>query len=108
MSEILHNLDWQQFSLQALGIATVAMAFSGRIKREVRELQDGKCHACGCTPCGCLPIHHRVPQCMGGGDGIDNAVGLCGEDDNNCHGKADEAALQRGIIYPQVHRRNRG
>lgn len=107
MGEILYSLDLNEISLQILGLATVAMAFSPRIKREVREAQGGKCHKCGCTPCGCLEIHHRVPQALGGGDGIDNAVGLCGPEDNSCHQEADRRAFQ-GQIYPQVHSRQKG
>lgn len=107
VSELLHNLDYQQLSITAFGLATLAMAFSPRIKREVRDLQEGKCHACGCVPCDCLQIHHRLPQALGGTDGIDNAVGLCGEKDNGCHQEADRLAFEEGIIYPQVHSRNR-
>lgn len=93
--------------MQALGLLSVSMAFSPRIKREVRERQEGRCDACGIVPCGCLQIHHRQPQFLGGGDGIDNAVGLCGEEDNGCHQDADRKAFG-GQIYPQVHKRERG
>lgn len=111
----MENEIYQQFDqlrqhitpdiLQMLAMASLGMAFSGKIKKEVRERQGGKCHACGCIPCGCLQVHHRIPQFHGGGDGIDNAVGLCGENDNGCHQKADQEVFERGVIYPQVHRR---
>lgn len=107
-AETLHHLDihnLEQWMLQATAIATLGMAFSAKIKKEVRERQGGRCHNCGISPCGCLQVHHRVPQFWGGGDGIDNAVGLCGENDNGCHQEADEKAMKSGIIYPQVHRR---
>lgn len=97
--------------LPALGL--LAMAFSLRIKNEVRQLQEGKCHCCGTVPCK-LQIHHRYPQSQRQKhglsheyiDSIENAVGLCGESDNSCHQQADVDALRLGIIYPQVHRRN--
>ena len=101
-AEFLYSPDIVDVGIQALGLATLAMAFSPRIKREVRELQEGKCHACGQTPCDCLQIHHRVPMALGGTDGIDNSVGLC----NDCHQDADRKAFG-GVIYPQVHKRER-
>lgn len=99
----IHNLE--QWALQISAVATLGMAFSAKLKKEVRERQEGRCHACGCTPCDCLQIHHRVPQFLGGSDGIANAVGLCGENDNGCHQIADEKAMKSGIIYPQVHKK---
>lgn len=105
-AEFLYSPEIVDVGIQALGLASLAMAFSPRIKREVREAQEGRCHKCGCTPCGCLEVHHRVPQALGGGDGIDNAVGLCGPEDNGCHQDADRKAFG-GQIYPQVHKRER-
>lgn len=104
LAESLYSPDIVDVGIQALGLAGLAMAFSPRIKREVRELQEGRCHACGCVPCDCLQIHHRVAQRDNGGNGIDNAVGLCGEKDNGCHQRADREYTERGVIYPQVHK----
>jgi len=84
---------------QELLLATgmLAMAFSAKLRFEVRKRQDGVCDCCG-EVADKLEIHHRRPQSMRGSDRIENAVGLCHE----CHAEIDKES-QHGIYYPQVH-----
>ncbi len=54
------------------------MAFSEKIKKEVRYLSDGRCVICHEA---FVEIHHIIPQCENGEDTIENAVALCAR----CH-----------------------
>lgn len=54
------------------------MAFTEKLKKEVRNLSDGKCVICH-KPF--VEIHHIIPQSEGGDDTIENAVPLCA----GCH-----------------------
>lgn len=81
----------------AIVLTTLAFAFSNSIRNEVRKRQKNACAECGRV--GKLQVHHRVPQCMGGDDTIENAIGLC----PRCHSIADWEALHGRIIYPQLH-----
>lgn len=72
-------------------------AFSKEIKKQVREEQGGKCAVTGLR--GSLEIHHRVPQCKGGSDRIENAVGLLGErSGNDVHEKYDRLAIDNNLF----------
>lgn len=72
-------------------------AFSKEIKKKVREEQGGKCAVTGLR--GSLEIHHRVPQCKGGSDRIENAVGLLGErSGNDVHEKYDRLAIDNNLF----------
>jgi len=81
--------------LTAAGI----LAFSSRVRKEIIRRQGNRCDTCGDH--ARLQIHHRRPLSCGGGDEIENGVGLCIE--NDCHAEADRLALYAGIIYPQRH-----
>jgi len=86
-------------SLISLGILTSIpfFAFSKEVKKQVREEQDNTCAVTGKR--GKLEIHHRVPQCKGGSDRIENAVGLLGErSGNDIHEKYDRLALDQGLF----------
>jgi 5-methylcytosine-specific restriction endonuclease McrA len=86
--------------LSVIGLYAVAFgAFGKKLKRQVRQEQGGACAECGQSPCN-LQIHHIVPQSRGGSDRRENAVGLCGEKDEDCHEIWDQLALKQGIIYP--------
>lgn len=50
------------------------MAFSEKLKKEVKEKSDFKCVLCGSS---IVEIHHIIPQNEGGPDTFDNAVALC-------------------------------
>lgn len=54
------------------------MAFTEKLKKEVRNLADGKCVICH-KPF--VEIHHIIPQSEGGSDTIENAAPLCAR----CH-----------------------
>ena len=54
------------------------MAFSEKIKKEVRKLSDGRCVICHEA---FVEIHHIIPQCENGEDTMENAVALCAR----CH-----------------------
>jgi hypothetical protein len=83
------TLAFTAFALYGISL----LAFSKKLKEQVREEQKGICADCGGRPPQ-LHIHHIVPQSMGGPDTIDNAVGLC----PNCHQKWDEKAKE-GIFF---------
>lgn len=76
-------------------------SFGGAIKKQVREQQNGDCADCG-QHVRKLEIHHRVPESMGGSDTIENAVGLCGPKNGDCHEYWDQKALTEGVIYPGI------
>ena len=50
------------------------MAFTEKLKKEVRNNSDGRCVVCH-KPF--VEIHHIIPQNEGGPDVYDNAVALC-------------------------------
>ena len=72
-------------------------AFSKEIKKQVREEQGGICAISGQK--ARLEIHHRVPQCKGGSDRIENAVGLAGERSReDTHEKYDRLAIDNNLF----------
>jgi len=72
-------------------------AFSKEIKKQVREEQGGICAISGQK--ARLEIHHRVPQCKGGSDRIENAIGLAGErSGNDVHEKYDRLAIDQNLF----------
>lgn len=72
-------------------------AFSKEIKKQVREEQGGICAISGQKVR--LEIHHRVPQCKGGSDRIENAVGLAGERSReDTHEKYDRLAIDNNLF----------
>ena len=72
-------------------------AFSKEIKKQVREEQGNICAVSGQR--GRLEIHHRVPQCKGGSDRKENAVGLLGErSGNDVHEKYDRLAIDQNLF----------
>ncbi len=72
-------------------------AFSKEIKKRVREEQGNCCAVTGEK--GRLEIHHRVPQCKGGSDRIENAVGLLGErSSEDVHEKYDRLAIDKNLF----------
>ncbi len=81
-----------------LGImATIpVVAFASKIKRRIRQEQEGRCDLCGIETK--LQIHHKIPQCRGGNDRRDNGVGLCPPD----HREWDLISLTSNIAYPGV------
>lgn len=77
------------------------MAFSEKIKREVREKSDFKCVLCRSN---IVEIHHIIPQEKGGPDTFENAVALCA----NCHLiyggnplKREEIIQKRDKVYQE-------
>lgn len=72
-------------------------AFSKEIKKQVREEQGGICAVSGQK--ARLEIHHRVPQCKGGSDRKENAVGLAGEKSPiDVHEKFDRLAIDNNLF----------
>lgn len=72
-------------------------AFSKEIKKKVREEQGGVCAISGQK--AKLEIHHRIPQCKGGSDRIENAIGLAGErSGNDVHEKYDRLAIDNNLF----------
>lgn len=72
-------------------------AFSKEIKKKVREEQGGICAISGQKTK--LEIHHRVPQCKGGSDRKENAVGLAGERSReDIHEKYDRLAIDQNLF----------
>lgn len=90
-------------SLIGLGIIGIVSfgSFSKEIKKQVREEQGNICADCG-MPTTRLEIHHRVPQCQGGTDRIENAMGLCGPRVNDCHEKWDKLALEEHLYASEA------
>jgi hypothetical protein len=83
------------FTFTAFALYGISLlAFSKKLKEQVRREQKGICADCGRKPKK-LEIHHIIPQSMGGPDTRDNAVGLCPE----CHDKWDALAFLKGIFY---------
>ena len=73
--------------------------FSDSIKKEVRENQNNICADTG-IKCRKLEIHHKLPQCMGGSDKLENAVGLAGEKEKiDAHEKWDRITIDTGIMF---------
>ena len=75
------------------------MAFSEKVKKEVKEKSDFKCVLCRSD---IVEIHHIIPQEEGGPDTFENAVALC----PSCHFiyggnplKKDEIISKRNIVY---------
>ena len=74
------------------------------VRKQVREEQNYACAYCGISGCT-IEIHHMVPIAQGRELGWsegqiisrENAVGLCGEEGNDCHEKFD--VLARDRIY---------
>lgn len=81
------------------------LAFSSKVKYEAKQRAGGRCEACG-EQSNALEVHHRIPQCVGGSDHLDNAVVLCGHRRNDgkqsCHEWWDAHTLNTGEIYPGV------
>lgn len=74
-------------------------AFSKEVKRQVRQDQHNICAETGIQTRK-LEIHHQLPQCMGGSDRIENAIGLAGEKDKiDAHEKYDRLAIDNGIMF---------
>lgn len=72
-------------------------AFGKEVKKAIREEQGGVCAVTGVK--GRLEIHHRVPQCKGGSDKRENAVGLLGErSGNDVHEKYDRLAIDNNLF----------
>ena len=82
-----------EVAIGSFGLISIALAFSIRLKKEIREKQGGVCASCG-QKVKKLQIHHIIPQSMGGSDTRDNAVGLCPD----CHDKWDELA-KKGVFF---------
>lgn len=82
------------------------LAFSSQIKYEAKQRAGGKCEACGDSSHS-LEVHHRIPQCVGGSDHLDNAVVLCGHRRNDgkqsCHEWWDEHTFSTGDVFPGVN-----
>jgi 5-methylcytosine-specific restriction endonuclease McrA len=76
-------------------------AFSAWIRNKVREEQDYTCADCHEYDPN-LEVHHILPQSKKGKDTIENAVGLCGPNVNDCHEAWDRKALDENVIYPGV------
>lgn len=76
-------------------------AFSKSQKEVVRQRQDYTCADCGDRVPDNFEVHHINPQCKGGSDTLDNAIGLCGpkHHGNDCHERADKLALEQGILW---------
>lgn len=73
--------------------------FSDYVKKEVREEQHNICADTG-IKCRKLEIHHKLPQCMGGSDKIENAVGLAGEKEKiDAHEKWDRMTIDSGVMF---------
>lgn len=76
--------------------------FPELVKSDVRRQQDWYCADCGMLCQGHekpkLEIHHVVPDCQGGGNTRENAVGLCPV----CHRKHDKAAICDGKDFYEV------
>lgn len=84
------------------------MAFTERVKREVRKKACCRCVVCN-KPF--VEIHHIIPQAEGGSDDIDNAVPLCAY----CHdilgdnpAKRKQLLEMRDIWYKTMERRYNG
>jgi len=67
------------------------MAFSEKIKNEVKKKAAFRC--CRCQNIG-IDIHHIIPEKDGGLDAIDNAAPLC----QNCHDQFGDNPLKRKEI----------
>jgi hypothetical protein len=52
-----------------------------RVRRRVLERDGYRCRMAGCGSTRDLEVHHRVPLALGGSDGIENLLALCGP----CH-----------------------
>jgi predicted restriction endonuclease len=78
----------------AIMITGSVFAFNTKVKQQVREEQGHACAVCGQK--GCIQIHHIVPQCLGGADERENAVGLCGTH----HLDWDVQTIKNGVMYP--------
>jgi len=83
--------------VEALGLLSLAFAFSNKLKLQVKEEQNYKCDNCG-KDFKYLQCHHRIPQCYSGNDTRENCIALC----SNCHVIADNKAIVEGIIYPNI------
>lgn len=82
----------------------VCPAFGKEIKKAIRLGQDNICASCG-EKVKEVEVHHRLPQCRGGSDRIENAIGLCsgehGKGENSpddCHQKYDLLAIDNGLF----------
>ena len=89
-----------EFGSMPLLLNVEFFAFGKEVKNRVRLEQDGICAVSGVK--GYLEIHHRVPQCKGGSDRIENAVGLLGtRSGNDVHEKYDRLALDKNLyLHP--------
>lgn len=67
------------------------MAFSEKLKNEVREMAAFRC--CRCHEIG-IDVHHIIPKLKGGSDEIDNAAPLC----QNCHDRYGDNEMKRKEI----------
>jgi len=76
------------------------------IKVIVRKEQNNICADCGIQTRK-LEVHHIKPRSQGGTSERVNLIGLCGEQDNDCHEKWDRLALDQNIYcdLPQVRQK---
>lgn len=86
--------------MEILGDPYAKEAFSNSQRRQIRAEQGGCCDMCGKRPGRDkkLEIHHKIPQCKGGPDEIENGVGLCHMD----HLIANWMFLRYGVTYDNL------
>ena len=84
-------------SLAFLGLIATG-AFPSWIRKKVREEQDYTCAYCHQHD-DHLEVHHVKPKSLGGRDTVDNSIGLCGPEVNDCHEVVDRLALDYGILW---------
>ena len=80
-----------------LFVLALTACFDPQTKFEIKKKQKGRCADCNRKE-AYLPVHHKVPQCLGGSDNAVNAVALCG----SCHLKWDNLAMREHIIFPGI------
>lgn len=75
--------------------------FGSKKKNEVAELQHGLCPVCGQKLGKHTEGHHRVPESLGGNDGISNCivVDAGGSGERDCHEILDVNAKKKKLIF---------
>ncbi len=91
-------MRFKELAINILLFPVMPYAFPLHTKMEIRKEQGNRCAQCNSYD-EQLPIHHIVPQCLGGSDEKINGVGLCNSVGHRCHQVYDQLVKEDGICF---------
>ncbi len=94
--------DILSVTVPALGLVGLSLfGFGAKLKKEVTGIQRGLCPVCGQKLGKHTEGHHRVPESLGGNNGISNCivVDAGGDGERDCHEILDVRAKKKKLIF---------